>query len=335
MARPTFTKLFILSLLFSFTLTLNADVYQKSSSEFKIEGTAGKILKFLGLGKKTYSAEYLKGNVYRSDKLDKKGKKVESSQFIFLDKELIVNVNWKKKKYNQMTFEEWREMIRSAIGQWTTPQPADSGQPENEVPEMEFTFSVDFEYPGDTKNFDKYSGEHVIMNVNMEAEAEDQESGETAKGGMKIKADNWLVKNIDNKELQEFHLRLAEKMGMSVEKNQLIQIVEKIKESNPQLAAAIQKYQEESDNLQGLAFEVNTTFLTWGEQPKKEDSSGEIPKSVGGLFKKFGKKDDPNKPKKAMEINRKIHEFQEGVDLEASLFEIPSNFKEEDKKRAY
>lgn len=335
MTRPTFTKLFILTLLFSFTLTLNADVYQKSSSEFKIQGTAGKILKFLGLGKKTYSAEYLKGNVYRSDKFDKKGKKVESSQFIFLDKELIVNVNWKKKKYNQMTFEEWREMIRAAVGQWTNPQPADGERPEGETPEVELQFSVDFEYPGDTKNFDKYSGEHVIMNLNLEAEAEDQESGETAKGGMKIKADNWLVKGIDNKELQEFHLRLAEKMGMAVEKDQLLQIVEQLKESNPQLAAAIQKYQEERENLEGMAFEVHTSFITWGAPPEKKEDGDAIPKSVGGLFKKFGKKDDPNKPKTQMEIFHKVHEFEEGVELEASLFEIPNNFKEEDKKRAY
>lgn len=335
MTRPTFTKLFIFALLLSFTFTLNADVYQKASSEFKIEGTAGKILKFLGLGKKTYSAEYLKGNVYRSDKLDKKGKKVESSQFIFLDKELLVNVNWKKKKYNQMTFEEWREMIRAAVGQWTNPETADSEQPENEMPEVEFNFSVDFEYPGDTKEFEKYTGEHVIMHLNLEAETEDQESGETAKGGMKIKADNWLVKDITNKELQEFHLRLAEKMDMDITKGQLLQIVEKLKESNPQLAAAIQKYQEESDNLQGMAFEVKTTFLTWGEQPKKEESGDAIPKSVGGLFKKFGKKDDSNKPKKAMEINRKIHEFKEGVTLEDDLFQVPSNFKLEEKKRAY
>ena len=148
------------------TAGLAADVKQKKKTEFKFSGTIGTVMKLFGAGKPVYTMEYLSGNSYRQDSMDKKGKKVESSQIILLDEEVLINIDHKKKKYTKMTFEEWREYIDNGLGQIFNQQPAEGG-PESgqEMPEAKLNVTVNIDTPGDTKKYADHQTENVILTL--------------------------------------------------------------------------------------------------------------------------------------------------------------------------
>lgn len=67
-------------------------------------------MKFFGAGKPRTSIEYYQGNLCRSDYLDEKGQNT-TSQIIDLDRELFINIDHKGKKFTQMTFAEFRQLM--------------------------------------------------------------------------------------------------------------------------------------------------------------------------------------------------------------------------------
>ena len=101
-------------ILFALTSSLLADVKYVSTTQLQMEGAVGTMMKLFGAGKLVKTVDYYKGDLKRSDTFDKKDK-IESSQIVDLDKELFINVDHRKKEYSQMTFDEWQEMMKSAM----------------------------------------------------------------------------------------------------------------------------------------------------------------------------------------------------------------------------
>ena len=191
----------------------HADVTKESTNQMDFKGTLGAVLKFFGAGKPTTTAEYYKGDVYKSDTIDEKGK-VTNSQIIDLDKELFITIDYQKKRYTQMTFDEWRKMMQENI------QKMEAGQEKNKEksPEVEWKFDMNVSKPGETETIAGKKAEKVIIKMDISAKATPQEQTEeqaqNAQGEMTVTSTYWMVNEMEGqKEIENFYKKLAEKLG--------------------------------------------------------------------------------------------------------------------------
>ncbi|MFQ5628621.1 MAG: hypothetical protein ACE5I1_07660 [bacterium] len=331
----------ILHLIIPAILLANSpDVTKKHSTQVKLKGTLGTMMKLFGGNKPTYHVEYLHGNMKRIDNVDKKGK-IKNSQIIDLERGLFINIDYKKKKYTEMTFEQWKEMMKSGLSGilgGNRDDSPESDQPEQEKPEVKLKFDVKVERPGDTKKIANHETEKIILTLKAEAdvEAKEKDSGEKVKGrgGMILRSTNWVAKSLQGRdEEMAFNKKLAEKLGMELDKGGLAGIMNTIMEKNPDLAAALEKLQEESKKLEGVILLSESVVETWGE-PNQKMNDQEEPKSVGGLFKGLGKKFGKKKkdgPNTLIETTNKTSKYSNDP-VKKDSFGIPANFEKEEVK---
>ncbi len=314
-----------------------ADVKQVSESRVQFKGTLGAVMRFMGANKPIRTATYLKGNVLRTDHFDKKGK-LTNSQIIDLDKGLILQIDHKKKKYTQMTLEEWKEMIQASMEAFG--QPAEETEPEEEQKtRVEWDFQVDVQKPGDHRKIAGYEAEKAILTITVTGRTmEEQESGEmeeTGRGGLKVISTIWLGKSVAGmEEMKAFRQRLAEELGFQPGEGGMKRMLKAIAESHPAIVAALERVKKETEKLEGVPLETHTVYASWGETKKQEsmEEEEEVPKSVGGLLKGFGrklrkkKKKDKNKPNVLMETRNRTVELKT-KSLPADLFAAPQGYK--------
>lgn len=118
-------------------------------------------------------------------------------------------------------------------------------------------------------------------------------------------------------------------------KGGLEEMMNKLNQSNPGLAEAMKKMQEESKKLSGVPMRIQTVYVTKStdrsaelEEMKKET---EIPTSIGGLMRGLGKKiAKPDKEKSdqndLMETNTDVTKF-EVTSVDSKEFEVLGNYK--------
>lgn len=319
------------------------DITKKSSTQVKLKGALGTMVKLFGGDKPTYQAEYLQGHLKRTDKVDKKGK-IESSQIVDLDREVFINIDYKRKKYTEMTFEQWRQMLKSGFSQMMREDREDQPESDQPKPEVKFKFDVNVDRTGETTNFFGNKAEKVVLTLKADAdvEATDQETGDKvkARGGMILTSSMWIAKSLAGREEEmAFNKMLAEKLGMTPDKAGLAGLMETIMEKNPDLGTALERLQEESEKLEGVVLRSESVVETWGESDQNmqgQDEPAETPKSVGGLLKGFGKKfgkkkQDEDKPNVLLETENEVSEYSlQG--LTKNIFGIPEKFKKEEVK---
>ncbi len=322
-------------LLLCFATALVADTKQETTTKAKIGGTLGTLAKMTGANKPLRQVQYLKGDILRTDRLDKKGKVVET-QMVDLKRRVFVTINHKKKKYKEMTFEQWKEMLESGLGSIFSGggqgEPGESEKPEAEV---DWTFKLDIDSPGQDREIADKHTELTNLKLTLEAEVTKHEEGkepQKGKGGMIVKSSNWMAKG--NNEMQEFGKRMAEALGFGPGQTGLMGMLTKVLQNNEQLAAAMEKMQEEGDKLEGIPMETTTTFEYWGEKigsGEGDKQEAETPKSVSGLFSKFAKKKMKKKDgkKDALMTTHMIVNYHDNSTLDPTLFDIPPYKKEE------
>ncbi len=326
--------IFILSLFFITTVYADQDAMsRKTKTKLDFKGTLGFIMKAAGAEKPIIQVETVAGNKHRVDTLDKKGKKVESSDIIDLDNELLITLNHKKKKYTQITFDEWRDMMEAGFGQFGNAgdfeEEAPEGEPETEV---EFKADLSVEKTGEKKDFDGYDAEKMIMTIKIEAEAEKQtETGtETGKGGVNVISTMWVSEKVDGVDVfDDFNRRFVEKLGMMPTIGGLKGVMDNLMSNNAELGEAMSQAGEELEKLDGTTWVNNTRYESWGEKKKMEDDdSGDIP-SFGGMAKGlFGKKKskDKDKPNVLLESESTIKKIG-SKSVADDFFQAPAKYK--------
>lgn len=196
-----------------------------------------------------------------------------------------------------------------------------------------------------------YNAEKVILTMTAKGEkqAEGGNAGEMDNGGMIITSTNWLsteVKGYD--EVIAFHKAFAEKIGMTPGGG-LAGMIEKLTKSNPQLADAMKKLEEEGKKFQGVPLLTESVFETWAQPsgaqagaPETMPEEQEKPKSAGGLLGGFGKKLGQKAMKKddnadgsgrnvLMESMTEISEIS-NASLNSGLFVVPADYKKKEAK---
>lgn len=296
--------LIFLTAVLSYSVAFSApDFKQETETRLKFRGALGTMMKFLGLNKPIRSTVYLKGNRMRTDQFDAKGRLTES-QIIDLDRELFITIDHENQNIQQMTFAEWKELLEAGMQDFE--EDVEEAKKEKQQEDVEVKFKVEVQTPGEKKRISGAEAEKVVIKMMIEGESrqEDMEGQEPKKGGMVVTAELWMAKDLEGyDELKTFQKKLADKLGFAPGAISMKEILEKVMKGSPELAEAMSEIKKQEDKLDGVPLETRTIFEVWGESQESEESA-EIPKSVGGLLKGFGKKFA--KPKKKKESQRTV-----------------------------
>ncbi len=318
------------------------DVKHVTESKFEFKGPLGLMMRLFGGNKPTKTVTYLKGNVLRSDQFDSKGK-LTQSQILDLDRGVLIQIDHQEKQYSEISFAEWKknlEAMRESMQEAEMEQPSSEEMDKDPDKDVKWDIQVDIETPGDTRKIAGYQAEKVILRLKLTADVKErnQETGEmedSGKGGINVISTIWVSKNVPGfDEMKSFQTKLAEKLGYAPADFRLGNMVNQLQESYPQLAAALERFDEEKEKLDGVPLETHTVFESWGESRKQDmdEDEMEIPKSVGGLFKGLGKKLAKKKKKndkKASELLKTVTRTLElKTDaLSADLFAVPQGYQ--------
>lgn len=258
------------------------------------KGMLGTMMKMFGANKPMTSTQYIQGNKSRTDNMNDEGK-LTTSSIIDLDREVMINIDHKKKEYTETTFAEMLQRFKELKEKMKQPEP--EGQ--KDQPEVKVSFTVKVDRTGEKKTIAGHETEKIVLTLTATGEGTDNQTGETGKGGMVVTSTNWMASSVQGYEdVRAFQTAFAEKMGEMVNANSMAQMMESLRKMNPELAEAMKKLEQEGKKLQGVALTTNTVFATWAEgsataapapQAEKTEESS-TPKSVGGLLGGFGKK---------------------------------------------
>jgi hypothetical protein len=303
------------------------DVKYTQTTTTKFHGGMSMLMKAAGASGPKTSSIMISGNKQRSDQ-------EKTSTIIDLDREVMINIDHKKKEYTEMTFAEFRAMMdkmKNMMGQ----QPAAAQKPD--AGKIEWKFDVKVDRTGERQTINGYACEKAILTMKAAGEAKPGTTGEAGgQGGMMVTSTQWLTPKVDGwEESMAFWKTFAEKLGMSSEGS-----MESMLGSNPQLAAAFKRLAEEGKKLNGVPVKTESLFESWGApapQPGMEGQSeeGNAPSSMGGLLgglsKKLGKKSGPGgtseADRKPVFENSQILESVSKAALDRLLFTAPAEYK--------
>ncbi len=328
-------KTMLYSLLFAVVFTsvaAIADVTQEQVTQLKFTGALGTVMRLMGGNRPIKTTSYLKDNVQRTDSYDKKDRLTES-HIIDLDKEVFITLNHQKKRYSQMTFEEWREMMQESMDR--AAQKDQKAEPQKD--EVDITFDVDVKKTGNKQQIAGYPAEEVVLTLTLEGESKTKDRQEMQKGRLIVTSTQWLTQSAKGQdEIAAFGKKLMAKLGFTPGSFGMQQVVDALMQSNPELGEAMEKLEKESKELEGLPLKSSTVYETESDTPpaeaQAEEEETEIPTSVGGLLGGLSKKmaqssQQESGPAVLMESESEVTKL-ETSELDAELFRAPDNYKE-------
>ncbi|MGH7496451.1 MAG: hypothetical protein ACREOO_29220 [bacterium] len=282
--------LLVLKTLFAVALYAHPGVKTVKTTTMKFHGFLGTMMKMSGGDKAYTSTTYLDGSRMRSDRLTEDGK-LENSTITDLDREVIVNLDHKKKEYTEMTFAEFKEMMAKMKEKMAGMQPQAS-QGSADI-KMEYDFKVD--RTGEKQTIAGFHAEKVIMTMTAKGETQATPATAGGKGGMVITSTQWLTTDAPGKaEAIAFGQKFAQKMGLALGADGSANQWQTLAAFNPQLAKAIEKLAEEGKKMEGVAVKTESVFESWADPAAQTAPAGtgktqEMPSSVSGLFGSLGK----------------------------------------------
>ena len=257
----------------------------------------------------------------------------DTGSVIDLDKETITNINFAKKTYSVVTFEQMREMMRQMSEKMKSSKNGDTN----------IKFKVSAKETGRTQNLAGYNAKEMLLNIDVDSS--DPQHGQ--QGSMNIVSHIWLAPDVPGyAEVREFNKRMAEKLGYLPD-DQMAQM--------RQAMQGMVEVSKEMAKLDGVpvrtVMEIGGTANSSGapaqqQQPQaqqqQDDSSnqgaiGAMARGLGGFGRK--KKDqssdspsDQSASGALLESTTDASGFSSGA-VDASKFDVPSGFKQVDADR--
>jgi hypothetical protein len=263
----------------------------------------------------------------------------------------ITTIDFQKKQYSVMTFEEMKQMMEQMS------QKMEKSRKPNQ-PEMKFKVSANA--TGKTKHVAGLEAKEMILK--MEMEAADTESGQ--KGGMTVTTDMWVAPGVPGyQEVRDFQRRMAERMNWTPGGNMFM--------SDPKVSQGMAEVAKEAAKVDGMPVQ---NFISMGiagqpgasdgsaapsqqqqqqQQQQAQQQPSTPPTSIGGALGRLGglgglgrKKPPADQPPPAsnssasggqasgapgslLEMTTELSSFSAGP-ADASLFEVPAGFKKVD-----
>jgi hypothetical protein len=276
-----------------------------------------------------------------------------SASVIDLGSGTITNIDFQKKQYSVMTFEEMQQMMEQ-ISQKTQKHKGDQG---------EMKFKVSAKATGKSKQVAGLEAKEMILKMEMEMEATDKDSGKTQKGGTTITTDMWVASGVPGYgEVRDFQKRMAKRLNWNPGGNMFM--------SDPQVAKGMAEVANEIGKLDGMPVLQMISMGMAGQpdgaggpeggapqqqqqqpqaQPQERPSvGGALGGALGGRFglgrKKPAPKDDAaaNQPSASggqgsgsgapgslLEMTTELSSFSSNA-VDPSTFEVPAGFKKVD-----
>ena len=262
----------------------------------------------------------------------------------------ITHIDFQKKQYSVMTFEEMKQMMEQ-LSQKS--QKSDKG---------EMKFKVSATATDKRKQVAGFDAKEMIMKMEMEMEATDKDSGQSQKGGMTVTTDMWIASGVPGYgEVRDFHKRMAERLNWNPGGNMFM--------SDPKVSQGMAEVYKEVAKLDGMPVQQNISMGMAGQpgaaeggtapaqqqsQPQAQQQPAQ-PQSVGGalgsaLGSRFGlgrkkpadqqaSSDNPSAsggqasgsgaPGSLMEMTTELNSYSSNA-VDPSLFEVPAGFKKVD-----
>ncbi len=334
MMRVWMKRLLLAFALFSLNAVVWAEVKTEEKSQFKMEGMMGRMMGMFG-------GKAAKEGVINTVAV--KGERMmtvtdNSGELIDLSEQKIYSIDFKKKSYEVMTFEEMRRKMQEAQEQAAKSMRESADEkPQSEV-QMEFDFSL--KESGQNRTINGYDCREVVMTITG------HEKGKTIEdaGGMALTSRIWLGPSVPAlKEIADFNLRYAKAMGDVFGPGGSAQQMAMATAMYPGMKDMIGKMQAENVNMEGAQILTEMTMESVRSaaqmsqaQKSESESSGGI-SSVGGLGGMLGRRigrkkaaePDPNKPANRSTILTMNHELLKvSTEISDADISIPAGFKE-------
>ena len=156
----------------------------------------------------------------------------------------ITSIDFQKKQYSVMTFEEMKQMMEQMSQKMQ----------KNDKAEMKFKVSANA--TGKTKQVSGFEAKEMIMK--MEMEGTDKDSGQ--KGGMTVTTDMWIAPGVPGyQEVRNFQKRMAEKLNWTPGGNMFM--------SNPQVSQGMAEVYKEVAKLDGMPVQQLISMGMAGQPP--------------------------------------------------------------------
>ena len=265
----------------------------------------------------------------------------------------ITHIDFQKKQYSVMTFEEMKQMMEQMSQKAQKREKGDQG---------EMKFKVSAKATGKSKQVAGLEAKEMIMKMEMEMEATDKDSGQSQKGGMTVTTDMWIASGVPGYgEVRDFHKRMAERINWNPGGNMFM--------ADPKVSQGMAEVAKEVAKLDGMPVQQNISMGMAGQpgaeggtapaqqqqsQPQAQQQPAERP-SVGGALGSalggrfgLGKKKPAEQPASSdnqqasggqasgsgapgslLEMTTEVSTFSSNA-VDPSLFEVPAGIKKVD-----
>ncbi|MDQ2776091.1 MAG: DUF4412 domain-containing protein [Acidobacteriota bacterium] len=262
-------------------------------------------------------------------------KDADASTIIDLDKQTITTINFPKKSYSVVTFEQLKQQM-AAMSEKMHSKNASQTTP---------SFDVKIEDTGKTKNVNGNNTHQMKMTMTMTGK--DEKSG--AQGGMDVVSEMWIAPDVAGYgEARDFQRRMSQSLGFVPGQNPML--------SRPDMANAMTELYKQGSKLDGMPLAttirmgVNLQGLQTasGQPPSNPDTQTAAPppaspaEALAGALGRFGmgrrKKTNDSSPETAnssdsaaclMEMTTEVKSYN-SAPVDSAMFQVPSGFKEVD-----
>jgi hypothetical protein len=220
-------------------------------------GTLGTMLGALGASDPVESETWMQEGMMRTDD------GTSSTVTNIIDGTYLV-IDHEERTYFRSTFAEMMDManqataeVEGAIGaDPMADEPSPSDDPASDEPRVEADFSFDADRTGDRKAFGEWEAERLILTMNVEFTAEDEDGAMQEAGDMVMVTELWISEDFPTAAalwgdaLADGDLAWVEAMGERDTSG-----MDQIMATNPQLGTAMERMEEEMEGLDGTTLE--------------------------------------------------------------------------------
>ncbi len=259
-----------------------ADVEVEQKTKIEMPGVLGGVYKMFG-GKSAREGMTSRTVVQGDRKLTVTG---DDGELVDLGDEKIYNIDFKKKTYAVMTFDEWRQKMREQMDAMKEQR---GKEPQPDQPEWEVDF--DIKDTGQKQAINGFDTHEVLMTATVHPKGQTAQEG----GGGVLRSSLWLGPKIAAmKEIEDFDMRFVKAMKLE----ELIGGREAMMAlaNSPALSKAMEEFRKKKVDMSGTAVRTELKFDAVAppgeaaQEAEGEQEEGGLGGMLRGLGKKLGKK---------------------------------------------
>jgi len=255
---------------------LGAAIKKEEKSKFKMGGALGKMMGMF-MGRQARQGIVTTVAIKGDRKLSRSG---DTGQLVDIAAEKVYTLDFKKKTYTVLTFEQVRQQMRDAQAKMKEQQAKMEAErakhPDEKMPE--YDFEVSSKVTGEAKEINGFQTKQMITTITMKPKGQSVEQG----GAMVMTLDQWLTPKIPGaRDEIDFELRYMKKVGMT----DMVQEMAQASAMYPGIVEMAKRAKVEGDKLDGTPIYAVSSFnsiLSPEQQKQEETQKADSDSSAGG-----------------------------------------------------